>query len=130
MTTGYEWYVFDAVDFHRLFWKNTALMQAYRDFKGKGKVSTDTDFFYKSIAGKAIAALSGELRVAYVDLRPGPPTRQAERSPDVRAEFAQVPYLNSSLFEPSQLEGLTLDISGLRDGLGLAPLPGPVRMGS
>jgi hypothetical protein len=51
VTTGYEWYIFDAVDFHRLFWKNTALMQAYRDFKAKGKASTDTDFFYKSIAG-------------------------------------------------------------------------------
>ena len=289
VTTGYEWYIFDAVDFHRLFWKNTALMQAYRDFKGKGKASPDTDFFYKSIAGKALAALSGELRVAYVDLRAGLPTRQAEllalyrlfhpayllkepltgrrdpntlnqefynellylmglkedkqggvrrigrcpegerqrgsllentltkletgngltylpeadrqgygdtpaaqregvalalclmwvnrllflkllegqlvryhdpahaeafrfltparlpeyddvltlffevlnrpadqRSPDVQADFAQVPYLNSSLFEPSQLEGLTLDISNLRDGLGLAPLPGSV----
>lgn len=50
----------------------------------------------------------------------------ADRSPDVVAAFPEVPYLNSSLFEPSTLEGHTFDISGLRDGLGLAPYPGSV----
>ncbi|WP_210518186.1 type IIG restriction enzyme/methyltransferase [Hymenobacter terricola] len=289
ITTGYEWYVFDAVDFNRLFWKDKALVKAFRDWKAGAKAATDTDFFYKSIAGKKLAALEGELRVAYVDLRPGLPTKAtevlalyrlfhpayllkepltgrrdpntlnqefynellylmglkedkqgglrrigrcpeaerqpgsllentlrklhtghglnnlplaerapygdtleaqleevalalclmwvnrllflkllegqlvryhapadaahfrflhparltdydevltlffevlnrapADRSPDVRAAFPEVPYLNSSLFEPSQLEGYTFDISGLRDGLGLAPYPGSV----
>ncbi|MGI4864748.1 MAG: Eco57I restriction-modification methylase domain-containing protein [Janthinobacterium lividum] len=50
----------------------------------------------------------------------------ADREADVVANFPDVPYLNSSLFEPSTLEGHTLDISGLRDGLGLAPYPGSV----
>ena len=289
VTTGYEWYVFDAVDFNRLFWQDKALVKAFRDWKAGAKAATDTDFFYKSIAGKKLAALDGELRVAYVDLRPGLPTTAAEllalyrlfhpayllkepltgrrdpntlnqefyhellylmglkedkqggvrrigrcpeaerqpgsllentlrklstghglnnlppaerapygdtlaaqleevalalclmwvnrllflkllegqlvryhapaeaahfrflhparltdydevltlffevlnrapadRSPDVRAAFPEVPYLNSSLFEPSPLEGHTFDISGLRDGLGLAPYPGSV----
>ncbi|GAA4352139.1 Eco57I restriction-modification methylase domain-containing protein [Hymenobacter saemangeumensis] len=289
VTTGYEWYVFDAVDFHRLFWKDKALVRAFQDWKAGGKASTDTDFFYKSIAGKKLAALEGELRAAYVDLRPGLPAKAgelmslyrlfhpayllkepltlrrdpntlnqefynellylmglkedkqgglrrigrcpvgerqpgsllentlrklqtghgllnlpsaerepygsstdaqlegvalalclmwvnrllflkllegqlvryhdpaqaahfrflhperlgeyddvqtlffevlnqplAERSPDVALEFPQVPYLNSSLFEPSLLEGQTMSISGLRDGLGLAPFPGSV----
>ncbi len=289
ITTGYEWYVFDAVDFNRLFWKDKALVKAFRDWKAGAKAATDTDFFYKSIAGKKLAALEGELRVAYVDLRPGLPTKAtellalyrlfhpayllkepltgrrdpntlnqefynellylmglkedkqgglrrigrcpeaerqpgsllentlrklttghglnnlplaervpygdtleaqleevalalclmwmnrllflkllegqlvryhapadaahfrflhpakltdydevltlffevlnrapADRSPDVRAAFPEVPYLNSSLFEPSPLEGATFDISGLRDGLGLVPYPGSV----
>ncbi len=289
VTTGYEWYVFDAVDFNRLFWKDRAFVKAFRDWKAGAKAATDTDFFYKSIAGKQLAALAGELPVAYVDLRPGLPTRPAEltalyrlfhpgyllkepltgrrdpntlnqefynellylvglqeekkggvrrigrcpegarqpgallentlrklhtghglnnltaaerapygdtldaqleevalalclmwvnrllflkllegqlvryhapehaarfrflhpaaltdydevltlffevlnrapadRSPDVVAAFPEVPYLNSSLFEPSTLEGHTFDISGLRDGLGLAPYAGSV----
>ncbi|WP_245318673.1 DUF7149 domain-containing protein [Hymenobacter elongatus] len=289
ITTGYEWYVFDATDFNRLFWKDKAFVKDFRDWKAGAKASSDTDFFYKSIAGRKLAALDGELRVAYVDLRPGLPAtpaaltalyrlfhpayllkepltgrrdpntlnqefyhellylmglredkqggvrrigrcpegeRQAgsllentlrkletghglnyvpeadrlrygdtaaaqregvalalclmwvnrllflkllegqlvryheaahaaafrflhparlsdydevltlffevlnrapaDRAPDVAAQFPEVPYLNSFLFEPSDLEGQTFDISGLRDGLGLAPFPGSV----
>lgn len=77
MTTGYEWYVFDALDFDRLFWRDKALVRDFRDWKQKGKASTDTDFFYKSIAGRKLAALDGELPVAYVDLRGGVPAGPA-----------------------------------------------------
>lgn len=38
-----------------------------------------------------------------------------DRSEDVRHLFADVPYLNSSLFEPSEMEHQTLFISNLRD---------------
>lgn len=38
-----------------------------------------------------------------------------ERNPDVKKAFEQVPYLNSSLFEPSNLEHNTLFISNLKD---------------
>src|SRR5690554_2055233 len=38
-----------------------------------------------------------------------------ERVESVKAAFAKVPYLNSSLFEPSDLEHKTLFISNLRD---------------
>ncbi len=37
-----------------------------------------------------------------------------ERKPDVKKIFANVPYLNSSLFEPTELEHQTLVISNLR----------------
>lgn len=81
VTTGYEWYVFDAVDFNRLFWKDKAFVKAFRDWKAGAKAATDTDFFYKSIAGKQLAALTGELPVAYVDLRPGLPATPAALTP-------------------------------------------------
>ncbi|SHK04294.1 type IIG restriction enzyme/methyltransferase [Hymenobacter psychrotolerans] len=289
VTTGYEWYVFDALDFHRLFFKDKGFVKDFQTWKAGAKAATDTDFFYKSIASKKLAALEGELPVVYVDLRPGVPTaparltalyrlfhpayllkepltgrrdpntlnqefyhellylmglredkqagvrrigrcpedaRQhgsllentlrkletghglnyvpeadrlrygdtpaaqregvalalclmwvnrllflkllegqmvryhdaahaaafrflhpqrlsdydevqtlffevlnrapADRTPDVLAAFPEVPYLNSSLFEPSELEHQALDVSGLRDGLGLAPFPGSV----
>ena len=38
-----------------------------------------------------------------------------ERNPDVKKIFEKVPYLNSSLFEPTDLEQVTLFISNLRD---------------
>jgi len=38
-----------------------------------------------------------------------------ERNDDVKKVFAQVPYLNSSLFEPTDLEQVTLFISNLKD---------------
>ncbi|MGB4413422.1 MAG: Eco57I restriction-modification methylase domain-containing protein [Paludibacter sp.] len=40
----------------------------------------------------------------------------AERSEEVRQLFAQVPYLNSSLFEPTDIEHACLFISQLKDG--------------
>jgi len=41
--------------------------------------------------------------------------RQNERNEGVNSLFAKVPYLNSSLFEPSEIEHSTLFISNLRD---------------
>jgi len=38
-----------------------------------------------------------------------------ERNEDVKTAFGKVPYLNSSLFEPTDLEQVTLFISNLRD---------------
>lgn len=41
--------------------------------------------------------------------------RYDDRNPDVKALFEKVPYLNSSLFEPSDIEHSTLFISNLKD---------------
>ena len=41
--------------------------------------------------------------------------KQNERNEDVKTLFAKVPYLNSSLFEPSEIEHTTLFISNLRN---------------
>jgi galactitol-specific phosphotransferase system IIB component len=38
-----------------------------------------------------------------------------ERNPDVKEIFEKVPYLNSSLFEPTEIEHATLFISNLKD---------------
>lgn len=44
----------------------------------------------------------------------------AERTDDIQKLFGKVPYLNSSLFEPTELEHQTLFINGLED---FVPLP-------
>ena len=41
--------------------------------------------------------------------------QQAERNEDVKKAFEKVPYLNSSLFEPTEIEHATLFISNLSD---------------
>jgi len=41
--------------------------------------------------------------------------KQNERNEDVKAAFSKVPYLNSSLFEPTEIEHTTLFISNLRN---------------
>lgn len=41
--------------------------------------------------------------------------KQSERSKDIQNLYGKVPYLNSSLFEPTELEQLTIFISNLRD---------------
>ncbi len=49
-----------------------------------------------------------------------------ERNDRVKTLFAKVPYLNSSLFEPTELEHQTLFISGLEDTIALPFLSGTV----
>ncbi|WP_396188214.1 class I SAM-dependent DNA methyltransferase [Flavobacterium sp.] len=49
-----------------------------------------------------------------------------ERNDRVKTLFAKVPYLNSSLFEPTELEHQTLFISGLEDDIPLPLLSGTV----
>lgn len=41
--------------------------------------------------------------------------QQSERNEDVKKAFEKIPYLNSSLFEPTEIEHATLFISNLRD---------------
>ena len=49
-----------------------------------------------------------------------------ERNDRVKLPFAKVPYLNSSLFEPTELEHQTLFISGLEDNIALPYLSSTV----
>ncbi|MBS1737114.1 MAG: Eco57I restriction-modification methylase domain-containing protein [Bacteroidetes bacterium] len=52
--------------------------------------------------------------------------RFEERNADVKQAFQQVPYLNSSLFEPTEIEQQTLFISNLKDDKTLPVLPSTV----
>jgi len=52
--------------------------------------------------------------------------RFEERNADVKLAFQKVPYLNSSLFEPTEIEQQTLFISNLKDDKTLPVLPSTV----
>ncbi|WP_048825865.1 hypothetical protein [Hymenobacter sp. DG25B] len=68
ITNGYEWFLFDALDFDRLFWANTTLKSQFREFDRKAASSSKTSFFYDSIAAPFLEALPAELPFTYFNL--------------------------------------------------------------
>lgn len=68
---------------------------------------------------KAYAFLNGDKIKSYDDLNglffQVLARKHSDRQADVKAAFDKVPYLNSSLFEPTDIEQTTLFISNLRD---------------
>ena len=57
ITNVYEWFIFDAADFERLFYRNTHLVGEYKAWASGRKVSTNNDLFYTEIAKPFLAAL-------------------------------------------------------------------------
>ena len=69
ITNGPEWFVFDALDFRRLFWDDAGLKKEFRAWAAKTKTDDRTAFFYKEIAKDFLDKHTGELPFTYVDLR-------------------------------------------------------------
>jgi adenine-specific DNA-methyltransferase len=68
-TNLYEWFIFNATEFERLFAGNKKLVGQFTDFE-EGRLSgTTTDFFYKSIAEPFIGQLDTEISFTYVNIR-------------------------------------------------------------
>ena len=69
ITNIYEWFVFDARDFEKLFYQNKALLDHFEQFQA-GKLSgASTDFFYREIASPEIQKLRNEISYTYLDIR-------------------------------------------------------------
>ncbi len=68
-TNMYEWFVFDASVFDKLFYKNTELTKDYNDWNNKRKTSSTTDFFYSDIASRFLKSLEEEIPFTWFDLR-------------------------------------------------------------
>jgi adenine-specific DNA-methyltransferase len=68
-TDVHEFYLFDAADFERLFFKNRQLVKDYRDWRDGRKTSRNTDFFYQHIAQPFVEQLDEELPCTRFDLR-------------------------------------------------------------
>jgi adenine-specific DNA-methyltransferase len=69
ITNIYEWYIFDAALFERIFNENTHLQKAYKEWAGGQKVSTKTDLFYKEIAKPFLSELEKDFPFTYFDIR-------------------------------------------------------------
>lgn len=85
ITNIYEWYIFNAADFDRLFYQNKKLRKEYEDWKLGRKAQITTDFFYKEIIAPYIASAEEELCSAYFDLRKyEKPLRNADPKDDTK----------------------------------------------
>lgn len=82
-TNIYEWFVFDAAVFERLFARNKGLVRQFTDFEGGRMADNRTDFFYKEIAEPFIRSLTDEIPFTYFDLRTyEKPLRNADKADD------------------------------------------------
>ncbi|MBN1144128.1 MAG: class I SAM-dependent DNA methyltransferase, partial [Bacteroidales bacterium] len=68
-TSIYEWFIFDATLFDRLFAQNKNLVSLFNDFEDGRLADTKTDFFYKQVAEPFIAALDHNLEFTWFDIR-------------------------------------------------------------
>ena len=96
ITSGVEWFIFDAQDFRRLFWDNTELLKSFRSWAAKTKADDRTKFFYNDIAKDFLAKTDDVLPFTYVDLRQEP--APAETGLINRSKLFQAPHLLKAPF--------------------------------
>ncbi len=68
-TNIYEWYIFDASYFDKVFYGNKAFVKQYEDWRDGKKVTKDTSLFYNDIAKPFIDKIDDEFAVTYFDIR-------------------------------------------------------------
>lgn len=69
VTDIHQWFVFDAADFERLFYKNRQLVKDYKDWRDGRKTGSTTDFFYQEIAQPMVASIAEEVPCTQFDVR-------------------------------------------------------------
>ncbi len=68
-TNVYEWYIFEASYFEKLFFRNKSFVKQYEEWRDGQKVTKDTNLFYNSIAKPFIAQIEDEIPCTYFDIR-------------------------------------------------------------
>ncbi len=68
-TNAYEWFIFDANVFEKLFAKNKSFIKQFNDFEAGRLSGTTTEFFYSQIAKPFIDGLSQAIEFSWFDLR-------------------------------------------------------------
>ena len=69
ITNVYEWFIFDAQVFEKLFAQNKTLVKHYTDFVNGTALGNKTEHFYKEIAQPFIEKLKEELYYTYFNLK-------------------------------------------------------------
>ncbi len=69
ITNFYEWFIFDATEFEKLFYENNELRKEFESWDNKKKTSRTTNLFYNEIAPKYIKQAENELQFTYFDIR-------------------------------------------------------------
>jgi len=125
-TNIYEWFLFDAPLFDRLFAQNNNLVKQFNDFECGRLADTKTDFFYKQIAEPFIAELKHDIEFTYFDLRDyEKPLRNADKKDDNQLialfkllspeHLLKLPFANDSNSLDKRFYGELLHIIGLTE---------------
>lgn len=69
VTNVYEYFVFDAHEFERIFHSNKKLIKRFEEFNAGALTSEKTDFFYKEIAADFIANVLDQITYTWFDIR-------------------------------------------------------------
>lgn len=82
-TDIFEWYIFDAQLFEKLFAQNKKLVQLFNDFEAGRLGGNKTEFFYKEVAQPAIEAVKENIVFTHFDISEyEKPLRNSEISDD------------------------------------------------
>jgi len=68
-TNIFEWFIFNASDFEKLFTSDKSFVKQFTDFEEGRLTGTNTDFFYKNIAEQFVHELESSISVTYFDIR-------------------------------------------------------------
>jgi hypothetical protein len=69
VTNIYEWFIFDAKIFEKLFAENTLLVKQFVEFEENQLSGDRTSFFYTEIAKPAIASVLDQIKFTHFELR-------------------------------------------------------------
>jgi adenine-specific DNA-methyltransferase len=69
ITDIYEWYIFSSSDFENLFVSDKKLVHDFTEFEEGRLASSNTEFFYNSIAAPFVAEAVSEIPVTWFDIR-------------------------------------------------------------
>jgi len=125
-TNIYEWFIFDATLFDRLFAQNKSLVKQFNDFESGRLVDTKTDFFYKQVAEPFIAEIKYEIEYTYFDIREyEKPLRNTDKQDDNQLialykllspeHLLKLPFANDSNSLDKRFYGELLHIIGLTE---------------
>ena len=69
VTNIYEFFIFDAQEFERVFYSNKKLLKQFAEFNDGVLTSDRTDFFYREIAAEAIESVKDCLSYTWFDIQ-------------------------------------------------------------
>ncbi len=125
-TNIYEWFIFDATLFDRLFAQNKNLVNQFIDFENGRLADTKTDFFYKQVAEPFIAEYKHDIEFTCLDIRDyEKPLRNADKKDDNQLialfkllspeHLLKLPFANDSNSLDKRFYGELLHIIGLTE---------------
>jgi len=125
-TNIYEWFVFDATTFEKLFAQDKHLVKQFTDFEQGRLAGTTTDFFYKEIAEPFMASLTSEVCFTMFDFRQyDKPLRNEDKKDDAKLialykllspeHLLKLPFLNDSNTLDKSFYAELLHIIGLTE---------------